>query len=130
MKKFAATCLLLIYFTFSAGATLHLHYCMGEFAGFSFSDTDKGACNKCGMTTHSSETRKCCKDVQVTPSISDDHKACNPNFVLDVPSFDLPAAFPKPYQKIPDAHFRSAIMQHPPGYFINSLFIQFRNFRV
>lgn len=72
MKKVAAVFFVLLYSTFSVGATMHLHYCMGKFVSSSLFNTNNDACSKCGMESHEGES-SCCKDVKVSVKISDKH---------------------------------------------------------
>ena len=72
MKKLTTFILAIIYFSFSSGATVYAHYCMGEFVSFSFSDSQNQSCQNCGMDKHSAENT-CCKDTQVTAESSDAH---------------------------------------------------------
>lgn len=72
MKKLTICILAVFYLCFSSGATMHLHYCMGEFVSFSLFDTNKGACSKCGMENHE-EKAGCCKDIPITVKASDEY---------------------------------------------------------
>ncbi len=130
MKKFAASCLLIIYFTFSAGATVHLHYCMGALAGFSFSDTNEGSCSECGMDQHD-DANSCCKDVEVTAKISDNHNTAYTNCYLTSPWHDIAVDFPQfEFTPVPAKPYFGIFEQYPPGYTIDSLFIRYRNLRI
>ena len=60
MKKTVVILLLLIYGTATMGATVHLHYCMDEFVGWSLFPNKDGTCGKCGMEEKDKEG--CCKD--------------------------------------------------------------------
>jgi hypothetical protein len=57
VKKAIVILLLVLYSASTIGATINMHYCMDKFAGFSFSNTKKEKCAKCGMTNTG-----CCKD--------------------------------------------------------------------
>ena len=60
MKRGIAIILLFIYGYTSVGATIHIHYCMDEYAGWSIWHSDKDSkCDKCGMQE---EKGGCCKD--------------------------------------------------------------------
>jgi hypothetical protein len=60
VKKIAVILLLLIYGFTTFGATIHMHYCMNEFVGWSFWHSDKdNKCGKCGMKE---KKGGCCKD--------------------------------------------------------------------
>lgn len=62
MKKFIVTILAFLYITTSTGATIHLHYCMGELAQWGFEADDSTTCDKCGMAEGDEEKSNCCKD--------------------------------------------------------------------
>ena len=58
MKKFIVTILALVYLVSSAGATIHLHYCMDELVNWSLSEKPANNCENCGMEKDGG----CCKD--------------------------------------------------------------------
>ena len=72
MKKFLATILSILYMSGAIGATIHLHYCMGELADISFTQKVEDRCNKCGMKK-SERNKGCCKDEYKTFK-TNDHK--------------------------------------------------------
>ncbi|HLG40237.1 MAG TPA: hypothetical protein VI461_11235 [Chitinophagaceae bacterium] len=70
MKKIAAFILALFYLTVSAGATLHLHYCMGKLIGSELVHNTSKKCGKCGM--EKSNDNECCKDELTQLKIEND----------------------------------------------------------
>ena len=60
MKKIVAIFFLLIYSFTTVGATVHMHYCMGEYIGSNLYHTAKEECGKCGMKT--AKSKDCCQD--------------------------------------------------------------------
>ena len=130
MKQALTFILLLVYFTFSSGVTMHMHYCMGEFVNLSFTDTNRGECGKCGMEKHDTGNT-CCKDVQITAKISDAHKTSNHDFKPLTCSIDL--ASPPSSTCIDEIIIKSYYSVSPK---LNSrardiqLYIQFRNLRI
>lgn len=59
MKKLLIAILAFLYIGTSTGTVLHMHYCMGKFAGWGLGHNDSKKCDKCGMD----ETAKgCCTD--------------------------------------------------------------------
>ena len=62
----------LLYFNSSIGATIDLHYCMGEFVSFSLFGKQSDKCGKCGMENHS-ENLNCCKSVRLSVDSYDQH---------------------------------------------------------
>lgn len=77
MKKLIVILLLFVYGITSAGATIHLHYCMDKYAGWSMWHSDKEKCGKCGMTEMKGG---CCKDEhkQLKLSTDQNHKLPHP----------------------------------------------------
>lgn len=72
MKRLFATILAIFYLVSSTGATINLHYCMGEYVSFSLFGKKAGKCGKCGMQKHSADNG-CCKDVQIVVESNDQH---------------------------------------------------------
>lgn len=69
VKKAIVLLLLVLYSASSIGATIHLHYCMNQFAGWSFSSVKKEKCSKCGM-----KNTGCCKDEKKQIKLSEDQQ--------------------------------------------------------
>lgn len=83
MKKFIAIFFLLVYSVTTVGATIHSHYCMGEYVGSSFYHTQDSKCGKCGMKTV--KQKGCCKDEHKYIQLKREH---NQNIkALEVPNF-------------------------------------------
>ncbi|MBC7874102.1 MAG: hypothetical protein H7Y01_08910 [Ferruginibacter sp.] len=91
MKKASVILLLFIYGSATMGATVHLHYCMNEFVGWSlFKDKDE-KCGKCGMEEQDKEG--CCNDEHKQFKLKVDHqKAGVAQFVNLLNSPVLPVA--------------------------------------
>lgn len=62
MKRFAAAILAVLYISTSAGATVHLHYCMGKLADWSLGQKESKTCGNCGMKTNEAKEKGCCND--------------------------------------------------------------------
>ena len=58
MKKVIVSILAVLYLCSSAGATVHLHYCMGKLVNWSLNDVNGENCDQCGMEKDDG----CCKD--------------------------------------------------------------------
>ena len=116
--------------TFSVGATVHLHYCMGEFVKMSLSDTNSGSCAKCGMDTHAADN-DCCKDVEVTAKISDVHYSIQLDHTFQYPYehiVSFPLSVDDALHQIENSHVSSPIIDSSPGE--SPLYIQFCNLRI
>lgn len=92
MKKLLVSILAFIYLFSSVGATIHMHYCMNKLVswGFTERDTDKNACEYCGMYRPPTyrhcfkETRGCCSDEQQQIVITADQQ--NNNSLCHIPA--------------------------------------------
>jgi hypothetical protein len=63
MKKFIVAIIAILYLGSITGAPVHLHYCMGKIADWSFGHAEKsGECGNCGMEKSTSADNGCCKD--------------------------------------------------------------------
>ena len=112
MKRITVTILLVIYFTFSSGATISIHYCMGELYSWGFQEHNIGKCKRCGMEKKGKNG--CCKDEYKKIQVGKDHKAAENNYdfnlIIQVES----------YSNIPDINFSFSFAQegylsiHPP----------------
>jgi hypothetical protein len=72
VKKTVVILLLLIYGSATTGATVHLHYCMDEFVGWSLFHGKDDICGKCGMEEKDNEG--CCKDEHKQFKLKTDHQ--------------------------------------------------------
>lgn len=61
MKSFLSTILIILYCTTITGATLQMHYCMGDLVEKSFFHNKEVSCSSCGMDKEKSEKAGCCK---------------------------------------------------------------------
>lgn len=83
MKKFAASILLLIYFTVTTGFVVSVHYCMGKLQSVELGYCGKTECGKCGMVLK--QSKGCCKDDVTVVKVKADHnlvKTTSPDFSL------------------------------------------------
>jgi hypothetical protein len=72
-EKIIVFIVLCIYGFSSIGATVHYHYCMNEFEGWSLLENKDNKCGKCGMK-ESSKKNGCCKDEQQEFKLKTDHQ--------------------------------------------------------
>ena len=84
---------MLIYGSTTIGATIHLHYCMNDFVGWSLWHSDKdNECGKCGMKD---KKDGCCKDEHKQIKLKNEHqKSSIAQYfqLLDVPALINPLA--------------------------------------
>ena len=64
MRKFVTAILAVLYLGTSSGATMHMHYCMGQLADWGMSNSKSKACPKCGMEQKDKVNKGCCSDQQ------------------------------------------------------------------
>lgn len=62
MKRFLVTILSFLYITTTTGATIHMHYCMGEFIDWNLGHNLSKYCSSCGMEEAKQKDKGCCKD--------------------------------------------------------------------
>ncbi len=91
MKRFLVTIIAVLYMASAMGATVHLHYCMGELVGAGFVHKERHKCPKCGMITTTGENG-CCKDEHKTLKTSEHQLAKNTQEVKSLPAV-LPVVF-------------------------------------
>jgi hypothetical protein len=101
VKKIAVILLLLIYGSATMGTTVHLHYCMDEFVGWSLFHSEDEKCGKCGMIEKDKEGG-CCKDEHKHFKLKVDHQKAGIAQFIDLATPILPVP-------ITDCDFQSAI---------------------
>lgn len=116
MKKFLTTILALVYLATSTGATVHLHYCMGQLFSWSLVDKDSKSCGECGVPKNNKDGHciafkdGCCKDKHAHVQLDKDQKTSETAYkFLDV-SF---AALPAPVTSLSALYVPSYIAGYP-----------------
>lgn len=110
MKKLIITLVAVFYLGVSSGATVHLHYCMGQLVEWGLVSKNPDKCSKCGMKTGS--TKDCCKNEHRQFKIESAQKISEYSFQLKAPGLDL-VLFP--YQFETDLYITSLIEEYPMG---------------
>lgn len=111
MKKFLVSILTFLYISTATGATVHLHYCMGELVEWSFWKNENGKCDNCGMDKNSKEEKGCCKDEHKQIKLDKDQKITEPPFkVNQYFSLSFLIAY---YVHLPDMYIISATEEKP-----------------
>ena len=82
MKKLLAISFALLYLVSSAGATINLHFCMGELADWTVGKEVSKICGGCGMEKAQEQDNGCCSDEQRFIRNSSDQKAIDINLQL------------------------------------------------
>lgn len=90
MKKVIVSILAAFYLCSSAGATIHLHYCMGKLINWSLLKGDGDKCGKCGMKKDGG----CCKDEHKFVKNNFDQKATESTInLLPLITSSVPVSF-------------------------------------
>lgn len=74
MKQFLVFILAFLYLGSSAGATVHLHYCMGKLVDIQVGDHDKKPCSGCSSKKENKCKKSCCKDEHKMVKLEKDHQ--------------------------------------------------------
>jgi hypothetical protein len=131
VRKACAFILAVFYLSFSIGATLHQHYCMGELVGTSLFSLQDDECGKCGMEKHTEASKDCCKDVSTTIKTDDSHTFSQTVFDFHSSIYTLPATYIVDANlNIPETQTENLYRAHSPPLLKHPLFLQFRNFRI
>lgn len=79
MKKILVFIIAVFYLGTSVGATVNLHYCMGQLVNWDFSHKEKHGshtkCGKCGMEKVKNKKNGCCEDKYKVLQVEKDQKA-------------------------------------------------------
>ena len=113
MKKIIVLLVLFVYSAATIGATVHLHYCMDKFVGWSLLDKEKGAkCVKCGMTE---KKGGCCKDEKTQLKLEKNYqKSSAAKYVPLVAAPALLTSFDTYNYKVPTAVYHNPFSHAPP----------------
>jgi hypothetical protein len=118
VKKFLIAILAVLYLGSSTGATVYMHYCMGELSGSGLGYDESQSCGKCGMEKCADDDNGCCKDEQKFIKNADDQKTIPVSF-SELPTIDfLTITVENPLSNSPPRR------QAQPIYLLN------RNFRI
>jgi hypothetical protein len=114
VKRIAAILLLLIYTSATMGATIHLHYCMNDFVGWSLWHSANSKCGKCGMKE---KKGSCCKDEHKEIKLKTEHqKSAAVDFIniFSTPALAIPFANCS-FKLLQHKKFTYANFHPPPG---------------
>jgi hypothetical protein len=110
MKKFMVAILALLYIGTSTGATLHMHYCMGQLADWGLGQNKSKTCGKCGMDKSEEKDNGCCKDEHKFIKNITDQKTVEAGFqFLQLIAVALPVSF----VEIPLVNISSVTEENP-----------------
>ena len=110
MKKFVAAILAVLYLGTSTGATVHMHYCMGELADWGLGHNESKTCSNCGMEKSDEKDNGCCKDEHKFVKNDTDQKTAQVSFqLMQLVEIALPVSF----VEIPAADFPTVTEENP-----------------
>lgn len=110
MKQFAITILAFLYIGTTAGANIHLHYCMGKLADWGLGHNKSKTCGECGMEKSEEKDNGCCKDEHKFLKNDSDQKIAEGGFqMMQLASVILPVTF----FEIPGNNISSVTEENP-----------------
>ena len=125
MKKLIVVILAPLYISASAGATLHLHYCMGVLAEWGLHHNESKKCSKCGM--EEKKDNGCCKHEQKFFRNDKDQKTPESAFqLLPLINIAIPPSFVEmAFNDFPSKASVNPISHDPPR--SNNIAVYIRN---
>ena len=131
MKKLVVIFFLVIYGFASIGATVHTHYCMGEYVGTSLLENEGGKCGKCGMK-ESTKKNGCCNDEHKEFKLKTDHqKGSVADFVKTISAPILLTSIPYyNFSLQQSSKFTNTSLRPPPNIQKQRLFILYAVFLI
>ncbi len=94
MKKVIIAILAIVYMGTSTGATIHMHYCMGELADWKLKQKESDKCGNCGVEKESSDNGGFCKVEKKFLKYDSDQKATNSLFKrIQISAVAIPSSF-------------------------------------
>lgn len=117
MKKFLIAILAMLYLCTSAGATVHLHFCMGKLVETNLWHSKAGKCGKCGGMEKPAEkgcTKNCCEDKhKLVKGEKDQLKAIEPAFQA---MQSVAIAHPLSFIELPPVFIAGSAAANPVGH--------------
>ncbi|MEO5945863.1 MAG: hypothetical protein ABIP79_03545 [Chitinophagaceae bacterium] len=113
MKKFITAILAMLYITSSTGATVYMHYCMGQISDWGIGQNDSKTCGTCGMEKTESSDNGCCKDEHKFLKDDSAQKLTESNLQL-LQLFSV--AIPATYTELPTVDFPSVTEENPTSH--------------
>lgn len=74
MRKLVVFIVAFLYLASASGATVHMHYCMGELIDSGLWHNSDKSCSNCGMEKSDSADNGCCKDEHKFVKLDKDQK--------------------------------------------------------
>ncbi|WP_074964082.1 HYC_CC_PP family protein [Pedobacter antarcticus] len=83
MKKTLLIFLAVFYFGISQGATVYLHYCMGELVQMGMIESQSPSCDFCGMTSKQAKEKTCCEKETKLLKVDESQKTVPSHFQFE-----------------------------------------------
>jgi hypothetical protein len=132
MKKILVSILAIVYLAATAGATVHMHYCMGDLAGWSLINSNKNHCIYCGMEKKATGKNGCCKDEHKQFQLKQDQDAAAIN-ILVAPAMTIlpsPVYLPSAPAEICSVSEERPLTNSPPRSSSIAVYLINRSFRI
>ena len=133
MKRFVFTILSALYLVTASGATVQLHYCMGELESWSLGQKEQKVCGKCGMEKNRVEHDDCCKDEYKQMKLNIDQRM-NLTSTTCVTFFEIILSSPFPFEYVQKLQGQNQPASYhsnsPPQSCIIPVYLRNENFRL
>jgi len=132
MKKVFLAILAFVYIATSTGATVHMHYCMGELTDWALKHDDSKKCGKCGSEKVKKSNTGFCKIEKKFFKNNSDQKVTNSAFKrIQLSAIAIPASFidftvvnfPSVTEKKPVSHAPSCQSEGVAVYILHCVFL-------
>lgn len=131
MKKTLIVILSFFYLSSSAGATVHLHYCMNRLVDSSLWHNNDQKCGKCGMEKSQEKNSGCCKDEHKQVKLENDHKVTATYLLSPLVSIAVPTPLFELFDiKLPTITEKNPLSHAPPRCSDISVYIRNCVFRI
>jgi hypothetical protein len=132
MKKIALVIVASLYIIATTGASLNLHYCMGELADWGFGTNKSKTCGFCGMEKGDEKDNGCCKDEQKFIKNDNDQKFVeSATYTLKIPAVaQLPVYTASACIQFVSVKEQNPVSHAPPRYKCLPIYISNRFFLI
>ena len=132
MKKFIVSLLALVYLAATAGATVTMHFCMGDLTGWSLSQSTADHCTVCGMKKTATSKNGCCKDEHTKVKLQQEQAASAFNFLCSPATAMVasPVYLPELTEHLLSVSEEYPLANAPPRSSYLPVYLSNRNFRL
>jgi len=132
MKRTLLIFLAIFYFGISQGATVYLHYCMGEIVQTGMTKSENASCEFCGMTTKEGKEKSCCKKEIKQLTVNDAQKMAVSHFQFEQAPIIVLKSFiwDANYHALPIQLGRASLSNAPPEWESIPVFVRNCTYRI